>query len=105
MGGEGELMFFRNLTAMLLKPYYKAVYLFPGSENLSHIPDAGTNIVLETPAESPDGETVTFTFSATPKYVMHNGTWLVPTVDYIVAGVTATLAAPPAAGATIRAVV
>jgi hypothetical protein len=98
-------MFFRNLTAMLFKPYYKAVCLFPGSENLSHIPDAGTNIVLEAPVESPDGETVTFTFSATPKYVMHNGTWLVPNVDYIAAGVTATLATPPAAGAIIRAVV
>jgi hypothetical protein len=98
-------MFFRNLTAMLLKPYYKAVYIFPGSEDLSHIPDAGTNLVMEAPVEAPDGETVTFTFSATPKYLMHNGTWLIPVVDYVVAGVTATFTAPPAAGAIIRAVI
>jgi hypothetical protein len=106
MGGEGELMFFKNLTAMVHKPHYKNVYLYPASEDLSHIPDSGTNVVLEAPVEALDGELTTFTFSATPKYLMLNGTWLVPNVDYTVAGLQATLTEIiPATGDTLRAVI
>jgi hypothetical protein len=98
-------MFFKNLTAMLFKPHYKNVYLFPAGESLVHIPDSGSTIVTEAPVETPDGETFTFTFSAAPKYVMHNGTWLVPNLDYTVLGSTITLTVAPVAGAVLRAVI
>jgi hypothetical protein len=99
-------MFFKNLTAMIHKPHYKNVYLYPASEDLSHIPDSGSQVVLVAPDEVPNGVLAVFTFTGPPKYLQHNGQWLLADIDFTVAGNQATLLTIiPETGAILRAVI
>lgn len=99
------MAYFRNLMAMIRRPYYGNVPLFPSGQDLSWIPDGGTNIATELPAETPDGETATFTFTSVPKFLVLNGQVLKQTTDFTVVGLTATLSTPPATGAELYGIV
>lgn len=96
---------FRNLLAMIRKPYYSNVPLFQNNIDLSWIPDGGTNIVVQYPAETPDGVIVAFTFQSEPKYIVWNGQLLKPPVGFTVVGVIATMATPPEVGAEFYGIV
>ncbi|HWR49913.1 MAG TPA: hypothetical protein VN428_02330 [Bryobacteraceae bacterium] len=98
-------MLFKNLIAMERKPHFKNVYMYPASESLAHIPDSGTNVVLVSPAEIPDGTITVFAFSSAPKYLCYNGNWLIPNVDYAQVGSSVALAKAPETGAVLRAVI
>lgn len=70
---------FTSLLAMVRKPYFSLVPVFPSNTDLSWIPDAtNQNIVTQYAAEAPSGFIVTanvttYTFAAAPKYIIFNG--------------------------------
>lgn len=103
------MAFFTNLLAMLRKPYYGNVPLFPAAQDMSWIPDAGTNIATQYAAEAPGGRVsaagMTFTFVAAPKYVVYNGTLLKSGIDFITNGAVVTMLVPLAVGDELYGVV
>jgi hypothetical protein len=80
------MAFFTNLLAMMRKPYYGNVPYFPAGQDLSWIPDGGTNLATEYAVEAPDGRVAvagnTFTFTSIPKYLIYNGTLLKAVIDF-----------------------
>lgn len=94
---------------MMRKPFYGNVPLFPGAQDMSWIPDGGTNVATSFPAEAPTGYVttagVTFTFTSVPKYIVYNGDWLRPTNDFDLSGTTVTMPQSVEVGAEIYAVV
>lgn len=104
------MTYFRNLLAMMRKPFYGNIPLFPGSQDLSWIPDGGGSTILtDYAAEAPGGRVavagVTFTFTSVPKYVIYNGQWLKPNIDYTPSGTAAIMPVTVESGAEIYAVV
>lgn len=99
------MQYFKNLLAMMRKPFFEEVPMFDSDTDLSFIPSGGTNLVTESPTESPNGSRVAFTFSTAPKYISVDGVWYMPVTDYTVAGAVATLNFAPASGAILRGVV
>lgn len=102
--------YFRSLLAMMRKPYYSAVPLFPAAQDLSWIPDAGTNIATEYAAEAPLGRvttnyTTTFTFVSQPKYIVYNSALLKAGIDFTLNGSIVTMLVATLAGEELYAVV
>lgn len=103
-------MAFICLIAMQRKPFLVDAGLFPASADLSWIPDAGSNIPLYTPTETPDGSVTAFTFDFVPKAIMYNGIWYLENHGYTRSGNTFTFQSEygtplaPEPGAVIRAV-
>lgn len=94
---------------MMRKPYYGNVPLFPSGQDMSWIPDAGTNIAIRYAAEAPTGYVttagVTFTFTDIPKYILYNGQWLKPSSDFTLNGSIVTLVNTAEVNAEIYAIV
>lgn len=99
------MQYYRNLLAMVRKPFFSEIPMFDPNTDLSYIPGSGTNVVLASPTETPDGAVTIFTFASAPKYLLLNGTWLIPNVDYTQSSLTVTLARAPQTGAILRAVI
>ena len=90
---------------MVRKPFYGNIPLYPSGQDMSWIPDGGTNISTAFPVETPNGAIVTFTFASTVKYLVWNGQLLKPPQDFTVSGVTATMPIPPGTGDELYAII
>src|SRR3954464_2674111 len=81
-------MLFYNLMAMMRKPFYIPAGVFPAGQDLSWIPDAGSNIPMYAAVETPNGSQKTFTFASIPKAVLWNGVWYLENYGYVRNGFT-----------------
>ncbi len=104
------ITYFRSLLAMIRKPFYGNIPLFPAGQDMSWIPDGGTNVVTEFAAEAPTGTivtagNVTFTFTSVVKYLVWNGQVLKPPQDFTATGTTAVMGIAPGLGDEIYAII
>jgi hypothetical protein len=80
------MAFFTNILAMMRKPFYGNIPLFPAAQDMTWIPDGGTNIATQYATEAPLGRVSiagdTFTFTSIPKFVIYNGQILKPNIDF-----------------------
>ena len=102
------MAFFTNLLAILRKPAYTFIPLFPAAETLSWIPDVSSNIATQYATEAPLGRVTvpgtTFTFTSIPKFVVYNATVLKAGIDFT-AGTTVTIPVALSVGDELYAIV
>ena len=91
--------YFRNLLAMVRKPYMGAVPLFPAAQDLSWIPGP---CGFTAPTGSVNGTNTVFVCSTDNPMLICNGLLLTKDIDYTMSGMTATFTVAPVTGSIVE---
>lgn len=91
--------YFRNLLAMVRKPHFGAVPLFPAAQDLSWIPGP---IGFTAPTGSVNGTNAAFVCTSDNPLLVLDGLVLTKGIDYTMSGFTATFTVAPVSGSILE---